>query len=201
MLNLVGKYNQMLNDGAEVEDKLLLLRLKEGSSEAFDVLYEKHWQNVYAAAFKRLQNPDLAKDMTQDVFLQLWLKRAESNILNLPAYLHTSVRNMIFNWMERERKFTPVPDLLLQLKVSMDQADSAILLKEFMEAYEALILTLTPSQQVIFRMRYQQDLSTAAIAELLDISRKTVQNQLNRAVTQLRASLTLISVVLLFSHH
>jgi len=191
----------MLNDGAEVEDKLLLLRLKEGSSEAFDVLYEKHWQNVYAAAFKRLQNPDLAKDMTQDVFLQLWLKRAESNILNLPAYLHTSVRNMIFNWMERERKFTPVPDLLLQLKVSMDQADSAILLKEFMEAYEALILTLTPSQQVIFRMRYQQDLSTAAIAELLDISRKTVQNQLNRAVTQLRASLTLISVVLLFSHH
>ncbi|WP_419788892.1 RNA polymerase sigma factor [Mucilaginibacter sp. E4BP6] len=201
MLNLVGKYDQMLNDGAEVEDKLLLLRLKEGSSEAFDVLYEKHWQNVYAAAFKRLQNPDLAKDMTQDVFLQLWLKRAESNILNLPAYLHTSVRNMIFNWMERERKFTPVPDLLLQLKVSMDQADSAILLKEFMEAYEALILTLTPSQQVIFRMRYQQDLSTAAIAELLDISRKTVQNQLNRAVTQLRASLTLISVVLLFSHH
>ena len=191
----------MLNDGAEVEDKLLLLRLKEGSSEAFDVLYEKHWQNVYAAAFKRLQNPDLAKDMTQDVFLQLWLKRAESNILNLPAYLHTSVRNMIFNWMERERKFTPVPDLLLQLKVSMDEADSAILLKEFMEAYEALILTLTPSQQVIFRMRYQQDLSTAAIAELLDISRKTVQNQLNRAVTQLRASLTLISVVLLFSHH
>jgi len=201
LLNLVGKYDQMLNDGAEVEDKLLLLRLKEGSSEAFDVLYEKHWQNVYAAAFKRLQNPDLAKDMTQDVFLQLWLKRAESNILNLPAYLHTSVRNMIFNWMERERKFTPVPDLLLQLKVSMDQADSAILLKEFMEAYEALILTLTPSQQVIFRMRYQQDLSTAAIAELLDISRKTVQNQLNRAVTQLRASLTLISVVLLFSHH
>jgi len=191
----------MLNDGAEVEDKLLLLRLKEGSSEAFDVLYEKHWQSIYAAAFKRLQNPDLAKDMTQDVFLQLWLKRAESNILNLPAYLHTSVRNMIFNWMERERKFTPVPDLLLQLKVSMDEADSAILLKEFMEAYEALILTLTPSQQVIFRMRYQQDLSTAAIAELLDISRKTVQNQLNRAVTQLRASLTLISVVLLFSHH
>lgn len=49
----------------------------------------------------------------------------------------------------------------------MDEADSVILLKEFMEAYEALILTLTPSQQVIFRMRYQQDLSTAAIAELL----------------------------------
>jgi len=187
----------MFNDDAESGDKLLLLKLKEGSSVAFDALYERHWQSIYSAAFKRLQNPDLAKDMTQDVFLQLWLKREESNILNLPAYLHTSVKNMIFNWMERERKFTPVPDLLLQLKVSMDEADSAILLKEFMKAYEALILTLTPSQQVIFRMRYQQDLSTAEIAERLDISRKTVQNQLNRAVTQLRTSLTLISIVFL----
>ena len=191
----------MSNDDAGSEDKLLLLKLKEGSSEAFDVLYEKHWQSIYSTAFKRLQNPDLAKDMTQDVFLQLWLKREESIILNLPAYLHTSVRNMVFNWMERERKFIPVPDLLLQLKVSMDEADSAILLKEFMKAYEALILTLTPSQQVIFRMRYQQDLSTAEIAEQLEISRKTVQNQLNKAVTQLRASLTIVSVILLFTQH
>ena len=191
----------MSNDDAGSEDKLLLLKLKEGSSEAFDVLYEKHWQSIYSTAFKRLQNPDLAKDMTQDVFLQLWLKREESNIQNLPAYLHTSVRNMVFNWMERERKYIPVPDLLLQLKVSMDETDSAILLKEFMKAYEALILTLTPSQQVIFRMRYQQDLSTAEIAEQLDISRKTVQNQLNKAVTRLRDSLTLISILLLFSRH
>jgi RNA polymerase sigma-70 factor (family 1) len=191
----------MFNDNAGLEDKLLLLKLKEGSNEAFDALYEKHWQSIYSTAFKRLQNPDLAKDMTQDVFLQLWLKREESNILNLPAYLHTSVRNMIFNWMERERKFIPVPDLLLQLKVSMDEADSAILLKEFMKAYEALILTLTPSQQVIFRMRYQQDLSTAEIAEQLEISRKTVQNQLNKAVTQLRASLTIVSVILLFTQY
>jgi len=190
----------MLNEDAGSEDKLLLLKLKEGNNEAFDTLYEKYWQGIYSTAFKRLQNPDLAKDMTQDVFLQLWLRREESNIQNIQAYLHTSVRNMVFNWMERERKFTPVPDLLLQLKVSMDETDAAIIMKEFMEACEALILTLTPSQQVIFRMRYQQDLSTAEIAERLNISRKTVQNQLNKAVTQLRASLTLISILILFNN-
>jgi RNA polymerase sigma-70 factor (ECF subfamily) len=186
-------------DNSGALDRLLLLKLKEGNSDAFDALYEKYWQSVYAAAFKRLQDPDQAKDMTQDVFLQLWLKREESNISNLSAYLHTSVKNMIFNWMERERKFTPVPELLLHLKVSMEEADAGILLKEFMQAYEALINSLTPSQQIIFRLRYQHDLSTAEIAEQLDISRKTVQNQLNRAVAQLRASLTLISIFLLFS--
>jgi RNA polymerase sigma-70 factor (family 1) len=189
----------MFTKDDSVDDKLLLLKLKEGNREAFDVLYEKYWQGIYAAAFKRLQDSDQAKDMTQDVFLQLWLKREESDISNLSGYLYTSVKNMIFNWMERERRFTPVPELLLHLKVSMDKADAGILLKEFMQAYEALIATLTPSQQVIFRLRYQQDLSTTEIAEQLDISRKTVQNQLTKAVAQLRASLTLISFFLLFN--
>jgi len=182
-----------------IADKLLLFKLKEGNSGAFDSIYEKYWQQLYVSAFKRFRDPDLAKDATQDVFLQLWLKREEINIDNLPAYLFTALKNKIFNWMERERKFTPIPELLLHLKVSLDEADAGILRNEFMQAYEALIVTLTPSQQVIFRMRYQQDLSTSEIAEELDISRKTVQNQLTRAVAQIRASLTLVSLLILFA--
>jgi RNA polymerase sigma-70 factor (ECF subfamily) len=181
----------------KVQDKLLLLKLKEGCTDAFDTLYEKYWKQIYNAAFKRLQDPAQAKDITQDVFLQLWLKRQENNIDNLPAYLFTATKNKVFNWMEKERRFTPVPELLLQLKISRDQTDAELLRKEFMQAYEALIDTLTQSQQQIFRMRYQQDLSTSEIAELLDISRKTVQNQLGKAVAQLRASLLLVSFVLL----
>lgn len=183
-----------------VEDKLLLLKLKEGNSAAFDAIYEKYWQQLYDTAFKRFKDPELTKDAIQDVFLQLWIKRMENTIENLPAYLLTALKNRILNWMERERKFTPVPDLLLQLNVSMDEADAGILLNEFMQAYEALVKTLTPSQQVIFRMRYQEDLSTAEIALKLDISRKTVQNQLTRSVAQLRASLLVIALVCFISH-
>ena len=58
--------------------------------------------------------------------------------------------------------------------------------KEFMIKYENLINTLTASQQQIFRMRYQQELSTAEIAEKLNISRKTVQNQLGKSMNNLR---------------
>jgi len=182
-----------------IADKLLLLKLKEGNNEAFDALYEKYWQGIYSAAFKRLHDPDQAKDITQDVFLQLWLKREENNIDNLPAYLFTATRNKVLNWMEKERKYTPVPELLLQLRSSLDRSDSELLEREFMRSYEALIDTLTPSQQKIFRMRYQQDISTSEIAEQLDISRKTVQNQLGKAVAQLRASLLITSFLLLIS--
>jgi RNA polymerase sigma-70 factor (family 1) len=188
-----------IGEDDKVHDKLLLLKLKDGSTEAFDALYEKYWKGIYAAAFKRLQDPAQAEDITQDVFLQLWLKREENNIDNLPAYLFTATKNKVFNWMEKERRFIPVPELLLQLKTSCDQTDAEVLRKEFMKAYEELISTLTQSQQQIFRMRYQQDLSTSEIAERLDISRKTVQNQLGKAVAQLRASLLLISLVILIN--
>ncbi|MDB5087622.1 MAG: polymerase sigma-70 factor, subfamily [Mucilaginibacter sp.] len=188
-----------IGEDDKVQDKLLLLKLKDGSTEAFDALYEKYWKEIYSSAFKRLQDPAQAKDITQDIFLQLWLKREENNIDNLPAYLFTATKNKVYNWMEKERRYTPVPELLLQLKTSRDQTDAELLRKEFMQAYEALIDTLTQSQQQIFRMRYQQDLSTSEIAELLDISRKTVQNQLGKAVAQLRASLLLISLVILIN--
>ena len=183
-----------------VHDKLLLLDLKEGRTEAFDALYEKYWKRTYAAAFKRLQDPEQAKDIIQDVFLQLWLKREETLIENLPAYLHTAVKNKVFNWMEKERKYTPVPELFLLLKTSQDQTDAELLRKEFIKTYEALINTLTISQQKIFRLRYQQDLSTSEIAGQLNISRKTVQNQLGKAIAQLRASLVMISLLMIINN-
>lgn len=189
-----------IGEDDKVQDKLLLLKLKEGNTDAFDALYEKYWNGIYSAAFKRLQDPDQAKDITQEVFLQLWLKREENTIDNLPAYLFTATKNKVLNWMEKERKFTPVPELFLHLKTSRDQTDADLLRKEFMSAYEALINTLTQSQQQIFRMRYQQDMSTTEIAEQLAISRKTVQNQLGKAVAQLRASLLMISLLLIINH-
>ncbi len=183
-----------------VEDKLLLLKLKEGNEWAFDALYEKYWRGLYAAAFKRLDDPDQAKDITQDVFLQLWLKREETHIENLSAYLFTAVKNKVFNWLEKERKYTPVSELLLLLETSHDTADARLLKTEFVQTYEALINTLTLSQQQIFRLRYQEELSTSEIAEQLDISRKTVQNQLGKAVAQLRASLVMMALLAIINN-
>lgn len=178
-------------------DKWLLAQLKEGSRTAFDALYERYWEQVYGAAYKRLQDAGFAKDITQDIFLQLWLRRGELEIDNLPAYLFTAVRNNVFKRMEKEKRYTPIPELMSLPDAPSNAADGTILRKEFMKVYEALIKTLTPSQQEIFRMRYQQDMTTAQIAEQLNISRKTVQNQLGKSIIHLRESLLVALVFLL----
>ena len=165
-------------------DQLLLQQLQSNDAAAFDTLYDKYWKLVYSAAYKRLKDENYAKDITQDIFLQLWQRRHQLKIEHLPAYLYTSVRNNVLKWMEKTQRITPVPELLEQ--TANEGADAALLRKEFMIKYENLINTLTASQQQIFRMRYQQELSTAEIAEKLNISRKTVQNQLGKSMNNLR---------------
>lgn len=165
-------------------DQLLLQQLQNNDAAAFDALYDKYWGLVYSAAYKRLKDENYAKDITQDIFLQLWQRRHQLKIEHLPAYLYTSVRNNVLKLMEKTQRITTIPELLEQ--TARDGADAALLRKEFMIKYENLINTLTASQQQIFRMRYQQELSTAEIAEKLNISRKTVQNQLGKSMNNLR---------------
>lgn len=181
----------------KVEDNLLLQQIKANNELAFDALYDKYWEQVYNAAYKRLKDADSAKDITQDIFLQIWHKRKEMNIAHFAPYLFTAVRNNVFKWMQKEQRFTPIPELLAHLTQAKEQADVEVLRKEFMLKYETLVNTLTPTQQEIFRMRFHDDLSTKEIAEKLSITRKTVQNQLGKSVNQLRDSLDLLYIVVL----
>src|ERR1700744_5588133 len=186
---------------AKINDELLLLQLGEGSKDAFKALYDKYWKVVYAAAYKRLQDEDLAKDVTQDIFLQLWARRESLEIRSMAAYLHTAVRNKVYNVFEAQRKFTPVPDLFASLSSRGDQADSELLKKEFINAYQRLIDKLPATQKKVFQMRFNEGLSTEEIAEQLNISRKTVQNNLSSAVSGMRSSLTAIALLLITINH
>lgn len=181
----------------KVDDQQLLAQMREDDESAFHLLYDRYWEQVYSAAYKRLKDADYAKDITQDIFLQLWSRRKDLNIAFVPSYLYMSVRNNVFKWMEKEQRFTTIPDLLACLGKSSDNADVELLRKEFMAKYEALVDSLPAAQQAIFKLRFNEDLSTKEIAEKLNISRKTVQNQLGKSVGQLRDALDVLYLVAL----
>ncbi|WP_344976595.1 RNA polymerase sigma factor [Compostibacter hankyongensis] len=173
------------------QDYLLLRQLREGSIQSFNLLYEKYWEPVYDQAFRRLKDRDRAQDITQDIFTRLWIKRNELSIDNLPAYLHVSVRNRVLNLFEKERRYIPFEELLARnMHLYGDRADAEALRHEFLKAYHALVEAMPAGQQSIFRYYYEEGLTTAEIADCLQISRKTVQNQLGRAVATLRANLS-----------
>ena len=193
--NLLYSLRAMETKHQFLDDNDLIFLLKEGDSIAYRELYDRHWEKLYNSVYKRLKDKDQAKDITQDIFLQLWLKKDTLNIENLQAYLFTAGKYSVFRYMEKQQKFVPVEDLLLTIKQSADHADANLLMNEFLKAWEALISSLPEAQQLIFRMRYQQDLSPIEIAKELNISIKTVRNQLGKALNKLRPSFIILLVL------
>ncbi|CAL1518778.1 sigma-70 family RNA polymerase sigma factor [Chitinophaga sp. MM2321] len=178
------------------QDYLLWQDVREGSIKSFHILYERYWETVYKSALKRLRNHDQAQDITQDIFANLWLKKAELQIANLPAYLHVSVRNRVLNLFERERRYIPFEQLIHDnIQLHGDSADAVALRNDFLQAYHTLVDTLPVQRKKIFRYYFEEGLSTDEIAQKLSLSRKTVQNQLGRAVSYLRTNLSQLLVL------
>lgn len=169
-------------------DASLLLKVERGCKRSFNVLYEKYWEEAYYNAYKRLKDADQAKDIVQEIFVSIWLKK-ENHIDNFPAYLNIAVRNRVFKVVEKQKKTSPFLQALHDMPTAEVQAEAGLLRKEFYTGYELLLNKLPIKRQRIFRLRFQEDLSTKAIAGRLGLSRKTVQNQIGKAIEQLRISL------------
>jgi RNA polymerase sigma-70 factor (ECF subfamily) len=166
-------------------DALLLIQLQQGNKQAFNILYKKYWAQVYSNAYNRLRDSDQAKEIVQEIFVNIWIRR-ENPIMNFQAYLIGAVRNEVFKLASKQKNTVPFIEMGHEIIANHGQADSNIEYQEFYKAYEAVLKTIPPKKQMIFRLRFHEDLSTKEIADQLGITRKTVQNQLGRAIEQLR---------------
>jgi RNA polymerase sigma-19 factor, ECF subfamily len=171
-----------------IDDKLLLEQVRSGNKKAFDILFERHWETAINIAYKRIKDIDTAKDIVQEIFTQIWIKR-ETQIDNLPAYLNVAIRNRVIKYFARQKPIHPFFDALNNISEKNFNADAPILLKEFFQSYEDLLNTLPPKRRDIFRKRMQDGLPTKVIAMEMGIARKTVQNQLGKAIETLKVSL------------
>ncbi len=182
-----------------VEDSILLIKLSEGCKHAFDALYEKYWSDVLDDAYKRIGDRDRAKDIAQEVFTSMWTRSTETPIENLPAWLYTVTKNHVYKVIQKQERFVPIPDLLSELESYNDRADAAIIEKELLRAYEILIESLPDQQRIIFRMRYQDELSPDEIALKLELSPKTIRNHLGRAILKLKTTFMLFQLLLILA--
>ena len=186
-----------IHDCDNRHDALLLQQIAEGHAKSFELLYEKYWEIAYSDAYKRLKDTDQAKDIVQEIFTSIWLRRETLVIGNVSAYLKIAVRNKVFKVLAKQKLTHPYFNFLETMPAASHQPDANLLWQEFFSSYEALLNTLPAAKQTIFRLRFQEDLSTADIAHRLGLSRKTVQNQIGRAIEHLRVYLLYTMKVLL----
>jgi RNA polymerase sigma factor (sigma-70 family) len=167
-------------------DHQLLALLREGDQLAFSEIYDRTWAQLYKTAYKRLKDKEVCKDIVHDVFADLWNKSASKEIADLLPYLHTAVRYKIYTWLGKGNSSAHFIEPYESMAISPLNAESWFEERELQRLIILWMDTLPEKRKVIFKLKYHDDLSTRAISEQLNLSQKTVQNQLLTSFNGLR---------------
>jgi len=180
-----------LNANRNSENDIYLFDLlKQGDEAAFSKIYKLYWAELYNAAYKRLPEKEKCQDIIQNVFADLWNRKAELDLQKPLAYLHTAVRFQVLKHLYKDRRNNSFNTVFEEKLISPLQTDGALLEKEVGVLIELFIKALPEKRRKIFLLHYFEGLSTAKISVQLDISQKTVQNQLTTATHALKFRLT-----------
>jgi RNA polymerase sigma-70 factor (family 1) len=171
-------------------DEGLLKLLKKQELGAFEEIYFRYWKKLYSAAYKRLQSREIAEEVVQDIFTSLWMNRHIAQIDVLSSYLVTAVKYKVINHLEKEMSRKKYAESQLHSALSMDNStEETVLLNELNLALEKEIQKLPPKRKQIFKMSREDHLSIKQVASNLGISEKTAENQLGKALKELKLNL------------
>ncbi len=174
----------------------LLQRLKENDPEAFEKIYDRFWQELYVFAYNVLKDEAVCNDIVQDIFVDLWERRHETEIQNLPAYLRRAVKFRCLKHI-RSGKIAQHHIQRIEQIHFINQTEDNLYYQELNVILSESINQLPTKCQEIFRLSRFQHLSHQEIADHLGLSLQTVKNQISKACQQLRSSVSNIISILL----
>lgn len=188
-----------MSDFSKLSDLALVGLLKGGEEQAFSEIYRRYAATLMGFASARLSCLDDARDIIHDIFLKMWLERADLQIdRNLQAYLYKLVRYRVIDKIRKND--TRLAHVALgNLSPVADEApvEQQIASRDLARQLELSLLKLSPRVREIYRLSREEHLSISEIALRLQLSEQTVKNQLSTALQHLRSSLKIISIILL----
>jgi RNA polymerase sigma-70 factor (family 1) len=181
----------MINNPSDSE---LITQLKQGSRSAFEVVYNRYWTSVYRLACKIVEDDEVAKDVVQEAFISLYENATKKDILNVAAYLFQSVKFQCFMHL-RSGKISEKHLARINQVVSCNSVEEDFDAQEMEAMLDASIAELPEKCREVFYLSRFNSLSNKKIAEKLNISPKTVENQITKALKTLRLSVDKLMLV------
>ena len=162
-------------------------RIRAGDVDAFEALYRRYWQRLYAFAFRYVRSKEDAEEVVQDVFFRIWRGRADW----VPAgavrnYVYCAVRNAARDRLERAAVARCWAHVGLGATAAAAAIQSELEAAELVAAVQRALDELPPKRSAVCKLRLIDELSYAQIADRLGIREKTVETQLARGLKFLR---------------
>ena len=201
------KKDVMVNHKKNVFPNQLVEKIQQGDKSAFAEIYKAHFYGLCDFSYRYIKSQAVCEELVQDLFLYIWQNRREWNPSGtVKSYLYKSIKNRSLDYLKHKRvqnefanqqreevEYTTVTQDNLRLHKSEDQ-----LIKSIHLAIESL-----PDQRkMIFKMSREDGLTYREIAEVLEISVKTVETQMGRSLKTLREHLSkyIPGLAFLYSH-
>ncbi len=179
-----------------LNERDLLKKIADGNQAAFAILFKHYHQKVFAFGKKITYNDEISKELVQEIFLKLWLKREIFlTIDNFNAYLGKTVRNHCFNVLRnlaQQEKYRQ--ELIFS---STENGEDSTLQRLYYKDVESLLgkalIKLSPNQRRAYILCHQEGLSYKEAAEKMNVSAHTLHEYIKIALRKIRFQLS--------SHH
>jgi RNA polymerase sigma-70 factor (ECF subfamily) len=171
-----------------------LYGIKQGSNNVFREVYHQYQHKLYAFVYQKTGSHYLAEEVVQQAFIRLWEKRTMlSDQVHLSTQLFQIAKTILVDELRKEAVKRTHISGWASSHVQVTE-NKQLELREHLEYMMRAINAMPPMRKTVFNMRRQQGLSYKEIATELDISPKTVENHIARAIKQLREAVLVLTL-------
>ncbi|MEJ2879792.1 RNA polymerase sigma-70 factor [Pedobacter sp. GR22-6] len=171
---------------SELSDNELISLLKQEDQQAFVALYDRYWAELYACAFHLFPHRETCEDLIHDVFLYLWNSREKLEIRSLRDYLYIAIKHKALNKIRSQKKQIEISGEDAVTLTAKEETDDQLMVKELNLLFEQGMHSLPEKCREILTLSRKEHLSNKEIASRLNLSPKTVENQINIGLKKIR---------------
>ena len=166
----------------------LLYAIATGSQDAFCSLFKQLKDKVFSFALHFTHSSFIAEEITQEVFMKLWVSRVSlAEVKNIEAWIMTVTKNLCFNHLKKKAVELKTKIILAQKEAGFEMnVDDYVFYKDQLGILKLAMDQLSPQQRTIFRLNREEGLKNEEIARQLNITPNTVKTHMVAALRKIR---------------
>ncbi|PSR53187.1 hypothetical protein AHMF7605_06415 [Adhaeribacter arboris] len=175
---------------SSLTDEELLSGLGQDSAQSFKQIYDLYWSKLYLVAYRKTGQKEVAEELVQEIFLNLWLKRKLIVIKSsLDAYLLTAVKYSVINYYQAQLVRNKYKAAAEHARAAANFTEEQVLTEELNSTFKQALEALSNKTRQIFEKSRFQNLSNKEIAYELQLTDKAVEFHITKSLKHLKVFL------------
>ncbi|NIG53773.1 RNA polymerase sigma factor [Chitinophaga sp. Cy-1792] len=162
-------------------DENMLLGIAAGDAKSFRIFFDTHRNRIYAFILHMVKSREVAEEIVMDVFMRIWQNRELlKGVANIDGFLFKVAYNKSIDFIRAAARTPLLEEALWEeiQPVSDTYADSRLLLRDYQAKLKEAMELLPPKRKQVYVLSREQGFSHEQIADMLDISKNTVNNHI-----------------------